>query len=136
MFGTFLSLLGHCFGSAGIVTPPKGKIAHSENLKVWTDIWADLDIRVVSYRFAILEWSLAKLIFLGQTVVVQHTVFPPHRLPLFPFLCEMLKFEGSLGKFVWRWKFTYLCQKINVYGKFMGVVNSRLREWTTNWLGS
>ena len=21
-----------------------------------------------------------------------------HRLPLFPFLCEMLKFEGSLGK--------------------------------------
>ena len=54
----------------------------------------------------------------------------------FSFKSKMLKFEGSLGKFVWGLEFTYLCKEINVYGKFMGVVNSRLRECGPNLLGS
>ena len=68
MFQAFLSPLSHYFDSAGIVHSRREKIAHSENLKAWTDIWADLDIRVRSYRFAILGWLLATLIFQRQTV--------------------------------------------------------------------
>ena len=97
-------------------------------MKVWTSIWTDSDIRVVGYRFAILEWSFAALIFPVADGFCSADSLFHHRLPLFPFLCQVLKFEGSLGKFVLGSEFTYLCKKLNVYDKFMGVVNSRLRE--------
>ena len=63
----------------------------------------------------------------GKRLLFSRQSFSPPP-PSFPFPCDMLKFEGSLGKFVLGSEFTYLCKKINVYGKFMGVVNSRLRE--------
>ena len=63
-------------------------------------------------------------------IIITQCFSPPP--PSFSFLCQMLKFEGSLGKFVWGLEFTYLCKKLNVYGKYFGVVNSRLREWMTN----
>ena len=62
-FKAFLSPLSHYFDSAGIVHSRREKIAHSENLKVWTSIWTYLDMRVVGFRFAILGWSFVTLIF-------------------------------------------------------------------------
>ena len=101
-------------------------------MKVWTGVRTDLDIRVVGFRFAILEWSFVTLIFPGADGSCSVHGLSPHRLPLFPFPCQVLNFEGSLGKFVWRWEFTYLCKKLNVYDKCLGVVNSRLRECGPN----
>ena len=128
----FLSPLSHYFDSVGIVTPSKGENRSqrkSESLDGYLDRFRHTGCRLPLCNFRLV---VGGSYFPGQTVVVQHTVFPHHRLPLFPFPCEMLKFEGSLGKFVWGWEFTYLCQKLNVYDKCLGVVNSRLRECEPN----
>ena len=84
-FKAFLSPLSHCFDSAGVVPLQREKIAYNENLKVWTSIWAGLDIRVVSYRFAIFDWSLATLIFLWADGFCSAHGLPSPPLPSFPF---------------------------------------------------
>ena len=42
------------FFLSGIVHSRREKIDCSENLKVWTSIWVDSDIRVTSYLFIVL----------------------------------------------------------------------------------
>ena len=85
MFQAFLSSLSHCFDSAGIVILLKGENRSQRKSESQDEYLDRFRHTGVNNRFAILEWSLATLIFQRQTVVVQHTVFPPHRLPLFPF---------------------------------------------------
>ena len=89
-----------------MITPPKGENRPQRKSESQDEYLDRFRHTGVNNRFAIFDWSFATLIFQRQTVVVQHTVFPPHRLPLFPFPCQVLKIEGSLGKFVWRWEFT------------------------------
>ena len=132
----FLSSLSHCFGSMGMITPPRGENRSQRKSE-------SLDEYLGRFRH-----TGGKLPLCNFRLVVCDSYFPGadgccsagslfhHRLPLYPFPCQVLKFEGSLGKFVWRREFTYLCKKLNVYGKFMGVVNSRLRECGPNLLGS
>ena len=127
-FGTFSSSLSRYFDSAGMITPPRGGNRPQRK-------YESLDEYLDGFRH-----TGGKRPLCNFRIVVGGSYFPKadgccsahglshHCLPLFPFLCEVLKFEGSLGKFVWRWEFTYLCKKINVYGKYLGVVNSRLRE--------
>ena len=72
--GTFLGPISHCFFLAGIVHSRREKIDCSENLKVWTSIWVDSDIRVASYLFIVFGWLFKTHNFPGQTVVVQQIV--------------------------------------------------------------
>ena len=128
MFCRILSPLSHYFDSAGIVVLSKGK---NRPQRKYESLVEYLD------RF---RHTGGKLPLCNFRLVVCDSYFPgadgccsAHGLPSppplsFSFKSKMLKFEGSLGKFVLGREFTYLCRKINVYGKCLGGVNSRLRE--------
>ena len=93
---------------------------YNVNMKVWWGVfegsqerWKTGACENCELLILGLQYSFSRFVWFWSS---SHSVFR-HRLPLFPFPCEVLQFEGSLGKFVWRWEFTYLCQKNNVYGK-------------------
>ena len=128
-FGMFLSPLSHYFDSAGIVTLLKGENLSqrkSESLDGYLDRFRHTGCRLPLCNFRIVVGDSHFPRADGCCSAHGLPSPPPPSFPFFP--CEMLKFEGSLGKFVWGWEFTYLCRKLNVYGKCLGVVNSRLRE--------
>ena len=84
-FGMFLSPLSHYFDSAGIVVLSKGENRPQrkyESLVEYLDRFRHVGGRL---RFAILEWSLAALIFLrGRRLLFRRQSFSPPP-PSFPF---------------------------------------------------
>ena len=116
-FKAFLSPLSHYFDSAGIVTLSKGENRSRRKYESLDEYWGRF--RHAGGRLLLCDFRLivcGSYFPRGRRFCSAHGL-PHHRLSLFPFPCEVLKFEGSLGKFVCGLEFTYLCKKLNVYGK-------------------
>ena len=100
LFCRVFSPLSHCFNSAGIVTPPKGENRPQRKSESLDEYLGRFKHTVVICRFAIFDWSFVTLIFPEADGCCSAHGLPSPPPPSFSFLCQMLKFEGSLGKFV------------------------------------
>ena len=99
-FAVFLSPLSHYFDSVGMITPPKGENRSQrkyESLGEYLDVFRHAGCRLPLCNFRLV---VCDSYFPGADGCCSAHGLSHHRLPLFPFPCEMLKFEGSLGKFV------------------------------------
>ena len=119
-FKAFLSSLSYHFDSAGIVTLLKGENRSqrkSESLVEYLGRFRHTGGKLSLCNFGVV---VGDSYFPGADGYCRHTVFFTTASLFFPFPCEVLKFEGSLGKFVWGLEFTYLCKKlmftVNVWG--------------------
>ena len=90
-FKAFLSSLSYHFDSAGIVTLLKGENRSQRKSESLVDIWEDLDIRVICYRFAIFGVAVCDSYFSrGRRLLPPRSPFSPPP-PSFPFSMSSVK---------------------------------------------
>ena len=96
--GTFLSPLSHYFDSSSVVILLKEENRSQRKSESLVDIWEDLDIRVICYRFAIFGVAVCDSYFSrGRRLLPPRSPFSPPP-PSFPFSMSSVKIWRKFGK--------------------------------------